>query len=850
MVDFKKRLGLKAIEKKVNPIEIYDELDRKSETGPLRPVQTEILSEWWANRREDKDLILKLPTGQGKTLIGLLMLQSQLNQNKGPCLYVCPNKYLVDQTCREADKFGIGYVQIGPDKSLPEEFLNSENILITHIQKVFNGKSKFGIGGTFQKVNTIVLDDSHACIDFIKDSFKITLAKDKEQEIYEKIFQLFEEDLQNQKEGSLLEIKDGDDTYLPIPYWSWEDKKQQVLQILGKHKNKEAIKFTWPLIKDRINIFQGFVSGKNIEITPFITPLEEFGTFSKANHRILMSATTQNDSFFIKGFRFSVESIENPLTYKNEKWWGEKMILIPSLIREELERNQMINIFARPNNKREMGVVVITPSFNRAEYYKICGATICTTQDIVEKVNRLKTGEDYKNTIVLVNRYDGIDLPDNSCRVLIIDSLPYANCLSDKYEEDCRSNSDLINIQIAQKIEQGLGRSVRGEKDYSVIILLGDELIKFVKSKQTSQFFSRQTRKQIEIGLAIATMAREENEEQQAFQRDPLHSLTEVINQCLQRDEGWKEFYREKMSPINQEEDYSTSHVIKMLDLEKKAAESFYKNDIEKAVSYTQKLIDSYCQNNTTERGWYLQILARYKYTISKVEATKIQKSAYENNTQLLKPRDGIIYKKLNYINESRVQKIKTWITSQSTYQELMVNLDIMLNNLRFGEPYQKFEAALQELGKAIGFQSERPDHQLKKGPDNLWCIANNDYVIFECKSEVEDTRKEITKTETGQMNNHSGWFEQEYKTSMVTRILIIPIKDVSNQGNFTHDVKIMRKNKLNLLKDNVKGFFKELKDYDLNEVSDSKIQELLEAHKLDIISIKGNYCEEHYQRK
>ena len=37
MVDFKKKLGLRSIEKKVNPVEIYDELDRRSETGPTSP---------------------------------------------------------------------------------------------------------------------------------------------------------------------------------------------------------------------------------------------------------------------------------------------------------------------------------------------------------------------------------------------------------------------------------------------------------------------------------------------------------------------------------------------------------------------------------------------------------------------------------------------------------------------------------------------------------------------------------------------------------------------------------------------------------------------------------------------
>ena len=52
MVDFKKKLGKKRIEKKVNPIEIYDSLDRRSETGPLRPAQEYILKEWFKKQNE------------------------------------------------------------------------------------------------------------------------------------------------------------------------------------------------------------------------------------------------------------------------------------------------------------------------------------------------------------------------------------------------------------------------------------------------------------------------------------------------------------------------------------------------------------------------------------------------------------------------------------------------------------------------------------------------------------------------------------------------------------------------------------------------------------------------------
>ena len=48
-----------------------------------------------------------------------------------------------------------------------------------------------------------------------------------------------------------------------------------------------------------------------------------------------------------------------------------------------------------------------------------------------------------------------------------------------------------------------------------------------------------------------------------------------------------------------------------------------------------------------TEKGWYLQQLARYTYPTSIAELIKIQKSAFKKNTQLLKPSIGIDYTKL-----------------------------------------------------------------------------------------------------------------------------------------------------------------------------------------------------------
>jgi len=79
MVNFKKHLVGKVTLKPTDPLALYDTLDRQHDKGPLRPAQEAILKAWYQNQAKLRDVVIKLHTGQGKTLIGLLMLQSRLN---------------------------------------------------------------------------------------------------------------------------------------------------------------------------------------------------------------------------------------------------------------------------------------------------------------------------------------------------------------------------------------------------------------------------------------------------------------------------------------------------------------------------------------------------------------------------------------------------------------------------------------------------------------------------------------------------------------------------------------------------------------------------------------------------
>lgn len=831
MVDFKKRLAGKKAEKPIDPIKIYDTLDRAHDKGPLRPAQLSVLQEWFDHRRNIGNVIVKLHTGQGKTLIGLLMLQARLNEFKGPALYLCPDNFLIAQTCEQARQFGISTCTA--DTDLPEDFLNGEKILVTSVQKLFNGLTRFGLNRQSINVNTLLMDDAHACADTIREACRIRIPNNEP--AYSRLKAIFDRDLEQQGVGTYADIcNDKRDALLPVPYWAWFDHETEVAKILSDEADRNSVKFVWPLLKDILGNCQCVISGVAIEIEPYIPPLFAFGSYWGASHRIFMSATVTDDAFLVKGLQLAPETITSPLSYVKESWSGEKMVLLPSLIHENLDRSEVVKIFSAPNQKRKYGHVVLAPSFQKTNDWSSYRAVVAKKETVSSVIDKLRNG-DYEETVVLANRYDGIDLPDDTCRILIFDGKPFSESLIDLYQEMCRPNSEATLMRTIRTVEQGMGRSVRGEKDYSVVVIIGADIVRLVRDKESRKYLSPQMGNQIEIGLEISEMARQEIEEGE----EPLSAFSKLIRQCLNRDDDWKAFYIEQMEKVKPAS--ANAHILRVYAAELEAEQMYNSGDYSSAKEKTQALLDR--ENfDHADKAWYLQEMARYLYRSNRTESQRLQIAAHKGNRLLLKPPSGVTVAKLTIVSHGRVERIVSWVSKFEDYSQLNVNLTDILGKLVFGAKAEKFEDALNEISQALGFVGERPDKEWKEGPDNLWALDATQYILWECKNEVEVTRGEINKREAEQMNRSSAWFGKHYVGSKVKRVIIHPSNNVASAAAFTHEVEAMRESELRKFVKTIREFFKSFESVNFRDLSVEHIQKLLNSHKLSVSDLLENY--------
>lgn len=843
MVDFGKLLEKGPPKKEADPLIIFERADKESGKEFLRPPQKGVLKEWHENHRSRRDTVVKLHTGQGKTLISLLMLQSYLNEGLGPAIYLCPNRYLVSQTVEQARSFGIPTVGFEEGSSkIPMDFLNSKAILVATCNRMFNGMSVFGVTGSsseYKDIGAVAMDDAHKCIDVIRDSFSIRIdrKKDKkENELYKGLFAIFQESLKKQAPGTFRDIQTGQESIMAVPFWSWHDKQNEVVKLLQEHKSDEELLFVWNLIKDRLAQSICVISGTRLHITPRLLPVEMIPSFYYAKRRIFLSATLMEDAFLVRDLGVDPVSVSSPLSSNDVRYSGERMILVPTLVDPKIKREEIIawvTDFASKNG--HFGIVSLVPSFRHGDAWFNHGAIKTDVRSLEDSIDQLKErvkNKTAKNIVILANEYDGVDLPDQTCRILCLDSLPSYTALADDYLKEARRNSALMRRKLAQRVEQGLGRAIRGSSDWCIVVVIGNNLTDFISEDSKRRSLSSEAQAQIKIAEELAGAMKAEG--------GGLKVMERLVNQCLSREEGWKEFYRQRMENI--EVNKSNAEYLDRATKEREAEILAQQGQILKATKILDELIAS---SEPGEKGWYLQLMASYLYPVNPTDAMDKQLKAYSENSMLFRPEKGVTYSKLASSGSPREQLILEWIREFESHNAMIVRLGSIMEDLSFGVPANLFEEGMKELGRVLGFSSQRPDKEIGNGPDNLWGIRNKYYWIISCKNMVEKGRTGISKAEVGQLTGDIAWFNENYSDCEGKPVFIHRVSKLDDNVSMEELPWVITEERLQKLKNSVINFYNSFQMVPRDRISSELIRSKLKDSGLDT----DDFPKEHLQR-
>lgn len=811
-----------------HPRDLFMALPNKNRSYSYpRDVQTEVWNQWFDNRNE-KNNIIKMNTGSGKTVVGLMILKSCLLEGIGPAVYVVPDNYLVNQVVEEAGRIGIKVTKTEDDYL----FKSCQSILVINIHKLVNGKSVFGfrVGGNNVPIGSIILDDVHACIDTINQQF--TLSIKSSDDAYDDIINILKSSIKNYSDQLYSDIVLKNDTSINmiLPYWIWQNKYSEIYKILKeKYPDSDYTLFNLPLISNVFKTCSCCISSTSIEISPKSIDLSQIKSFDNSKRRIYMSATLADDSVFVSTIGLKKDDINKIITPEKANDIGDRLILFPQCL------NPMIDEDALRDKIKELSsdynVTVLVNSFAKADLWRPYTDNILSSsyENIETGIESLREGR-IDGITVFVNKYDGVDLPDEMCRILVVDDLPN---LQNEYDKMLYSldpeNKQLLKRQV-QKIEQGMGRGVRSNSDYCVIIFMGNKLSDVLISMHGIDFFSNATAAQYKLSEQIWEQILSEKES------PSIEDIFSVADYSLNRNPEWVNACRNALSNVIYESEVNIDGAILA------QREAFNCSVIEQ-FHQAAEIIDNYKNSvdNKSSKGYLMQLVAEYTNFYDPIKAQEIQLSAKKNNSGLLSPINGFRYSKL-VSSSTQAEYLHRYIKENNIDEkQYIIKCNSILDDLSFfNTKADTFERALKDISELIGYSSSRPEKETPNGPDNLWCLGDGKYLVIECKNCT--TTDTICKSDCNQLNGSIKWFENEYGANGFTCIPIM----IHNSYIFNSDcspdseVRIITPTKLDELKNAIKGFSQA---FVANAFYDIKgINKLLSFYKLNQNDFVTNY--------
>jgi hypothetical protein len=727
--------------------------------------------------------------------------------------------YLVQQVISQANDIGIVTTNDVNDLG----FLSGKKILVINIHKLINGKSVFGVGSEGSKIDigSLVIDDVHACLSTTESQF--TLRIDSGKKAYDELLGLFLEDLRQQSETSIKDIQDGDpNKFMLVPFWGWISKIDKVTSILHKVKDEDGILFVWPLIKECLKQCHCVFGGGEVEISPWNIPIDMIPSFVNAKRRIFMSATLSDDSILVSHFDVNPSAVVKTVVPSSSDDVGDRMILVPEELNPEItgdEFKAFLKILSAQYN-----VVVIVPSNPRAAYWGDVADKILTSTNLHEGIKDLQNG--HVGLVVFVNKYDGIDLPQNACRILVLDGLPDVRRKIDKIEQSILAGSDYIITQMIQRIEQGMGRGIRSNDDYCVVFLKGRTLTRQLYIQKAINKFTPATKAQFDLSSQLAEQVRGAS----------IDKYQDVITYCLDRNPEWLKASRGILVDLKYKSDGNISSIAVG---RRKAFNAAQLNDLKTPREELQELV-----NQTSDprlRGWLKQQLANYEYLIYPIKSQLILQSAIQDNRSVLRPLEGITYNRIDSSKLDQAKQLSQYIKNKYTdANALILEIYSLIEQLIFvPDTANDFEEACKIIAKHLGFIAQRPEQESGKGPDVLWAVGQNRCFVIECKNGA--TNPEINKHDADQLSGSMNWFVTNYdNTCTAIPLMIHPVEIFNYSASPSGTTRIINVAKLEELRNGLREFFKTISQLNIDDTT--KIARLLINYSLTSDLFVGKY--------
>ena len=736
-------------------------------------AQGDALREWHGNRGL-QDVAIVLNTGAGKTLVGLLIAQSLVNETRRQVVYACSSIQLVEQTAEKARGYGLSVATYYNQEFSPEGLYQSaEGPCITTYQALFNGLSRF----RSDDIAAVVFDDAHTAEHILRDQFSLHISRDEMTGTYEEILNLFEPYHNSVGQAaSYAELTAGNASrQFLVPPFEVRRNAQELRHLIlnARPGDHVSTKFPWAHIRDHEELCCLLISNDRITLTPPVIPSSVLSCFKSDVRRVYLSATLTAPDGFIRAFGRKPEQIIAPSTTAGA---CERMILVPSLV-DTIDNDLAATKDVIENHK----ALILVPSFARSQEWKDV-AHVPRGNSVSEAVDAFRLAV-HPEKLALASRYDGIDLPGDTCRMMILDELPTGIGPLERLQWERLNMQNSLHSLLASRIVQSFGRISRGMSDHGVVLLTGKSLIDWLLVPRNRALLPEFLQRQIEIGESVSSRAKD------------TAGLVELADACLSRDDGWVDFYTNSMNELpNQTDAIDMDKACRVALGEAKFGERFWDRDFQRASSTLNAVIDEAFEFSQYTGAW-LSLWLGFALEMGGAREDSSYYYRKAHGVQSNIPRPGSSSQARSPVPEQIVRVARQMQVGYGNSISVQIPRTITrdLAALSGGGSSGQTEEALRCLGQYLGLKSTRPDNEFGAGPDVLWIGEDGFAVCIEVKTCKQNKDTSVyRKDEVGQLHNHIQWVKDNEETSEIVPIFVGPLVPASPDASPSQSMRVI----------------------------------------------------------
>ena len=768
---------------------------RASNVRHLWSQQADILRAYHQDHLNGTDIAIELPTGAGKTLIGLLIAEWRRQSLKQRVAYLCPTRQLARQVGKQAKNYGIhARVLIGPQADYPPDaftdYQSGRQLAVTTYSGIFN------INPRIDSAETLVLDDAHAGENFIADMWSVEISSSKEWGLFRALVDLLKEAFDAATYAELSETSE------------WEPRKARLIELIpgrvvrahsssisdllnqGLKKGTSAW-YSWEEIKSNLDACNVFVSGHGILIRPLIPPTHLHEPFIQAKQRIYMSATLGlgGELERVTGIK-RIERLLAPPGWDN-RGSGRRFFIIPQLA---VSDEDMLEVVGNSVEQRERSLILRPSRFDAegSAVVKELGARevpMVHARDIEDSIEPfLKLA----NGALVLSRYDGLDLPDEACRQVIVAGLPCGTNIQEKFFWSRIAAYSLLRDRILTRFAQGVGRCTRSDNDYAAVFVVGRRLVEFVLKVENRRLLHPELQAELEFGIKNSRRKSEEDFAVQLsvfFEQNEEWTRAERAIESLRKDaaRGEESILQQLQGVVWDEVAY---------------VQAKWQGDLEGALQYARKISDALKGNATKSyRAWWYYLSADAAMALG----TETGKQHYLDSAGDLLRRAANCCPSVSWFARLRrsMNKTETAVETSELNADAVEGIrrqliqwgavgprfesciDDIGNNLK-ATAHKTFHRGLDGLGRMLGFDSALPVGSAV--PDCVWSLGSHVYIVHEAKSE-HTPNDAIGVNDIAQARRHSEWVKANLGCDRETTIicLISSPRETIKQEGFAH---------------------------------------------------------------